>query len=151
MAAKAEEPPPSPLPAAGNVASGDPVRDPLPQSAGDISSSPLEKRTAPYADAEEKRGDDDEPHEAKRRRTCPAALEKISAAAAAAAAAAVADDDEESRSFSFQARSIAPIEMTPKFGSFNSLAILEDTSPSPAAEEEVEKREGSDDEGKDGN
>ncbi|KAJ0977995.1 hypothetical protein J5N97_013469 [Dioscorea zingiberensis] len=69
---------------------------------------------------EEESDQDAKPRETKRRRTCPSALASISASAASAGAK---DGSEAvlSLSFSFDKKGItvAPIETTPKFGSFH--------------------------------
>ncbi|XP_008780351.2 uncharacterized protein LOC103700167 [Phoenix dactylifera] len=98
---------------------------------------------------EEKEG---EAREVKRRRTCPpAALQKIYSPPRRPPAAVEEEEegeDEESRgsgrggfSFSFDTRGIAPIETTPKFGSFNCSADL------GAAQEGEEKAKNGKEEG----
>ncbi|KAH7667231.1 hypothetical protein IHE45_12G046100 [Dioscorea alata] len=79
------------------------------------------REKAKYENEEEERNHDDKPREKKRRRTCPAALTSISATATVASAVAVEGSGEASASsFSFDPKGIAmaPIETTPKFGSF---------------------------------
>lgn len=73
-----------------------------------------------YEDEEEERNHDAEPREKKRRRTCPAALTSISATAVASAVAVEGSGEASASSFSFDPKGIAvaPIETTPKFGSF---------------------------------
>ncbi|KAJ1686783.1 hypothetical protein LUZ63_018173 [Rhynchospora breviuscula] len=125
--------------------------DPSPPTA------PMLRRASPDDAEEEKQSRD-----TKRRRTCVEALESLET-----------EKDSSLDSFSFEARSISPIETTPKFGSFNPVLSLEspivtseeapppekvsDASPAEAGTEveaetvaEEEEREG-DSEGKNGN
>ncbi|KAJ4796134.1 hypothetical protein LUZ62_047385 [Rhynchospora pubera] len=85
--------------------------DPSPPTA------PMLRRASPDDAEEEKQSRD-----TKRRRTCVEALESLET-----------EKDCSLDSFSFEARSIAPIETTPKFGSFNPVLSLE--SPIVASEE----------------
>lgn len=127
MAAKPEDSPAAPavIPPAAN-------RDPVVKFSGE--------------EAEEEK----EEREVKRRRTCPpAALQKISSPPPPPAVEE--DDDEEARvsgrerfSFSFNARGVAPIETTPKFGSFNCSA---DQVALGAAKEGEEKAKNGKEEG----
>ncbi|XP_020114110.1 transcription factor jun-D-like [Ananas comosus] len=131
MATKADEAPP-PLPsvvaAAGAAEPSDPLCDP------EIRASAAEAEEEEEDDAEE------ETREPKRRRTCPAALETLLPSAAACGGDGSVSGggggyEGEAISFSFEARSFAPIETTPKFGSFNSSSaaapILETAPPPP--------------------
>ncbi|XP_073114381.1 uncharacterized protein [Elaeis guineensis] len=95
MAAKAEEIPPPPAAVAGGASSQEP----------------------PLEEAENREG----ARLAKRRRTFPATLETLSSPAAVGEE--LGESGRKGFSFSFDARSVAPIETTPKFGSFNCSAL----------------------------
>jgi hypothetical protein len=100
---------------------------------------PLLRRASPE-DREEKK----DSRETKRRRTCVAALESLETEKA-----------DSLDSFSFDARNAAPIETTPKFGSFNPVLLMETTvveateasSPEQVSDEPPAK-EGSETDGK---
>ncbi|KAF3330714.1 hypothetical protein FCM35_KLT04068 [Carex littledalei] len=62
------------------------------------------------------REEDKQSRDSKRRRTCVAALENLET-----------EKEDSLDSFSFEARSVAPIETTPKFGSFNPVLLMETT------------------------
>ncbi|KAG1327751.1 hypothetical protein COCNU_01G016850 [Cocos nucifera] len=90
-----------------------------------------------------------EEREVKRRRTCPPVALRSNSSAAAAAVEEVEDEEarvsgREGFSFSFDAGGIAPIETTPKFGSFNCLA---DPLALGAAKESEEKAKNGKEEG----
>lgn len=69
------------------------------------------------------REEDKQSRDTKRRRTCVAALENLET-----------EKEDSLDSFSFEARSVAPIETTPKFGSFNPVLLMETTIVESAEE-----------------
>lgn len=75
------------------------------------SAGPLLRRASP-----DDREEDKQSRDTKRRRTCVAALENLET-----------EKEDSLDSFSFEARSVAPIETTPKFGSFNPGLLMETT------------------------
>ncbi|OAY84905.1 hypothetical protein ACMD2_13892 [Ananas comosus] len=144
MATKADEAPP-PLPSVVSAAGAEPS-DPLcdPEIRASAAEAEAEEEEEEEEDAEE------ETREPKRRRTCPAALETLLPSAAACGGDGSVSGggggyEDEAISFSFEARSFAPIETTPKFGSFNSSSsaapILETAPPPPPPPPEEEEEE----------
>ncbi|XP_078154674.1 uncharacterized protein LOC144550378 [Carex rostrata] len=88
------------------------AEEPLATAADPSPSTGTRLRRASPDDREE----DKQSRDTKRRRTCVAALENLET-----------EKEDSSDSFSFEARSVAPIETTPKFGSFNPVLLMETT------------------------
>lgn len=91
------------------------------------SASPLLRRASPSPDDD--REEEKESRDTKRRRTWVAALERLE----------TEKENNSLDSFSFDARSVAPFETTPKFGSFTPVLLMETTIVESAEAPPLEK------------